>query len=100
MGGIDLMDWLPEEMKWSGFWDEPSGLSEEHLGVHNYDDRQFSQPLLRSLRYDSRQLTSNAGSRNVVMMAISSAQSKLDVVEWFRHVLNIQTEEDREKFPP
>lgn len=43
------MDWLPEEMKWSGFGDEPTGLSEEHCGVHPDDDGDppFSQPTLQ-----------------------------------------------------
>jgi hypothetical protein len=32
-GGIDPLDWLPEELNLLGFWDAPTGLSERHRGA-------------------------------------------------------------------
>jgi hypothetical protein len=48
-GGIDPLDWFPEEMNWSGYLDAPNGLSEKHRGfMRNFDgDRPFSQPPLQ-----------------------------------------------------
>ena len=42
-GGIDPENWLPEEVKWSGFRDAPTGLSEEHRSALRGIDP-FSQP--------------------------------------------------------
>ena len=40
------MDWLLEQLNWFGFWDAPTGLSEEHRGNirDTESDPQFSQP--------------------------------------------------------
>ena len=48
MGGIDTLDWLPEELNWSEFQDAPTGLSEEEGGdLRDIDgDPPFSQPPL------------------------------------------------------
>jgi hypothetical protein len=47
-GGINPLDWLPEELKWSGFRYAPTGLSEEEgRDLRDIDgDPPFSQPLL------------------------------------------------------
>jgi hypothetical protein len=47
-GGINPLDWLPEELNWSEFWDAPLGLSEKHRGVLRDvgGDPPFSQPPL------------------------------------------------------
>jgi len=45
VGGIDPLDWLPEELKWLGFRDAPTSLSEEEGGdLQDTDgDPAFSQ---------------------------------------------------------
>jgi len=52
-GGIDPLDWFPEELNWSGFWDAPTGLSEEHRGKLGDidDDPPFTQPPLEISSY-------------------------------------------------
>jgi hypothetical protein len=42
------MDWLPEELNWSGFRDAPTGLREVHCGaLRDTDDNpRFAQPPL------------------------------------------------------
>jgi len=69
------VDLLPEETTRSGYRDAPTGLSEKHRGALRDVDRDppFSQPPLRSPRYDARKLSSSAGWRDVAKMAILSA---------------------------
>ena len=48
MCGIKHLHWLPEELKWSGFWDGPTDLTEEHHGTRRdiVGDPPSSQPPL------------------------------------------------------
>jgi len=44
-GVVDPLDWLPEELYCSGFWDVSTDLGEEHRGVREiYGDPPFTQP--------------------------------------------------------
>jgi hypothetical protein len=43
-GGIEPIDWLTEELNWSGFQDAPTGLREEHRYALR-DTEVFEPPL-------------------------------------------------------
>ena len=96
MGGIDLMDLLPEELNWLGFRDAPTGLSEEHhCALRDAGDPPFSQPPLYvaeiclQVADEQRWLTGRSYDSRVVRV-----ENQLDVAGRLRHFVDIQTAQD------
>lgn len=94
--GVDTVDWFPEELYCSGFWEVPTDLCEEHrISLRDIDgDPSFSQPPLEVVEIrlqvaDEQRWLAKRGYDGRVPV-----ESQLNVVRWSGKDVYIQTEQD------